>query len=174
MQQNHFTTLRTQRLVLRKLKPADWEMISYLRSDPEVNLFVKRPSAPTKEKALGFISKIHSGIDSAALYYWAITEKDKDVMIGSICLWNFSEDRKTAEIGYDLSPTYQGQGMMSESLKGILEFGFKTLHLTTIEAYTQIQNESSKKLLEKNGFTVIQGKKDPDNADNIVFEIKNQ
>lgn len=172
MTKNNFPEIQTERLLLTRLQNTDWEMISFLRSDKNVNEFVKRPNAETKEKALEFIDKISKGIDSQALYYWKITEKEIPEMIGSICLWNFSEDGKTAEVGYDLSPEYQGKGIMNESLKSVTEFGFQKLNLDLIEAYTHGQNKSSKKLLERNGFTLVEGKKDIDNADNIVYELK--
>ncbi|MFK7747509.1 MAG: GNAT family N-acetyltransferase [Kordia sp.] len=167
-----FSEIETERLLLTKLQTTDWEMISFLRSDKDVNEFVKRPSAETKEKALEFIDKISKGIESQMLYYWKLTEKGNSEMIGSICLWNFSEDGKTAEVGYDLSPKYQRKGIMNESLKSVTEFGFQKLNLDLIEAYTQYQNEPSKKLLERNGFTLVEGKKDIDNADNIVYALK--
>ncbi len=105
-------------------------------------------------------------------YYWVITEQPNPQMIGSICLWNFSEDRKYAEVGYDLSPQFQGKGMMTEALQSVLNFGFQHLHLHSIEAFTHHQNENSKKLLKINGFQLIKGKKDEDNLDNIIYEIK--
>lgn len=172
MNKAHFLEITTDRLFLRRLKQSDCEMVSYLRSDKEVNKFVKRANADSKEKALEFISKTNKGIDDQKLYYWTITEKNSTEMIGSICLWNFSKDRKTAEVGYDLSPKFQGKGIMNESLKSTLEFGFKDLNLDLIEAYTQKNNESSKKLLERNGFILVPGKKDKDNLENIIYEIK--
>ena len=172
MDKTHFLEITTERLFLRRIKQADWKMISYLRSDKEVNKFVKRPNADSKEKALEFISKINKGIEDQNLCQWVITEKNSIEMIGSICLWNFSEDRKTAEVGYDLSPKFQEKGIMNESLKSILEFGFRNLNLDFIEAYTQKNNESSKKLLERNGFILVPDKKDKDNHMNIIYEIK--
>ncbi len=170
--ESNFQEIHAERLLLRRLEVSDWEMISYLRSDKEVNEFVKRPSAATKDEALKFIARINRGIEDQKLYYWAITEKDKDHMIGSICLWNFSEDEKVAEVGYDLSLKCQGKGIMNESLQSILTFGFNELNLDTIEAYTHIRNESSKKLLERNMFTIVLDKKDEYNEDNIVYEVK--
>ena len=121
MKQNPFLEIKTERLFLRRLKQSDWEMISYLRSNKEVNEFVKRPSAESKEKALEFISKINRGIKDRGIYYWTITERKRDEMIGSICLWNFSKDLKMAEVGYDLSPKFQRKGIMNESLKSVLD-----------------------------------------------------
>ena len=172
MNVNQFPELNTERLLLRKLEESDWDMISYLRSDKEVNEFVKRPSAESKEKALEFINKTNNGIDRQNLFYWTITEKESNQMIGSICLWNFSKDRKTAEVGYDLSPKFQGKGIMNESLKSILEFGFKNLNLDLIEAYTHKRNLSSKKLLERNRFILDVNKKDEHNQDNIIYKLK--
>ena len=169
---NTFPEIETERLLLRRLQQSDWKMISYLRSDKTVNEFVMRPRAESKEKALDFITKINDGIENRSLYYWAITEKNQKGMIGSICLWNFSKDKKTAEVGYDLSPKFQGRGIMNESLKSIMTFGFDSLNLETIEAFTHRLNGSSKKLLEKNGFKVVLEKKDEHNADNIIYEIK--
>ncbi|MFT5915665.1 MAG: ribosomal-protein-alanine N-acetyltransferase [Bacteroidia bacterium] len=93
-------------------------------------------------------------------------------MIGSICLWNFSEDRKIAETGYDLSPKFQGRGLMSEALKAILEFGFQNLNLDLIEAYTQKNNESSRKMLEKNMFKLAMNRKDEENSANLIYELQ--
>lgn len=169
---NHipFSELRTERLLLRKPVESDWEMISYLRTDKEVNKLVKRPDAPTKEKAIDFIEKTVVRIDTGNIYYWCISLKTHPEMIGSICLWNFCEDRKIAETGYDLSPEYQGKGIMQEAMQSVLEFGFITLRLEMIEAYTHHKNEPSKNLLLRNNFILNKKRKDSDNKDNTIYE----
>ncbi len=172
MNNANFPEIRSKRLLLRQLQPTDWETISFLRSDKKVNEFVIRPGAKSKKEALAFISKINKGIIDKTLYYWVITEKTNPKMIGSICLWNFSEDKKVAEVGYDLHPEHQGKGVMTESLKSVVRFGFNTLHLEHIEAFTHQLNESSTRLLEKNGFSLVPDKKDEHNLNNIVYDIK--
>ena len=172
MELSQFPERYTERLLLRRPKESDRAMISYLRSDIEVNQFVKRPSAESKEKALEFISKTNTGIDNLNIYYWVITARENDQMIGSICLWNFSKDRKTAEVGYDLSPKFQMKGIMNEALVSVLEYGFEKLHLSLIEAYTHRKNESSKKLLERNRFIPNENRQDEDNHDNTIYELK--
>lgn len=172
MTENNFPEIQTDRLLLTRLINSDWEMISFLRSDINVNEFVMRSSAETKQKALEFIQKINTEFENQNSIYWKITERNTTKMIGSICLWKFSKDRKTAEIGYDLSPDHQRKGIMNESLHSIIEFGFQKLNLELIEAYTHCKNENSKKLLEKNGFKLVDGKKDKNNENNIVYELK--
>ncbi|MGS2739693.1 GNAT family N-acetyltransferase [Sinomicrobium sp. M5D2P17] len=173
MNENCFPAIRTERLFLRRLEQSDWAMISYLRTDKTINKFVKRPKAESKEKALEFIEKINFGTDHKTFYYWCISIKGDPTMMGSICLWNFSKDRKIAEVGYDLSSEFQGKGFMSEALKSIIEFAFNNLGVEVIEAYTHRKNNSSKTLLERNNFKCIPGKMDKNNEDNVIFEIRN-
>ena len=87
-------------------------------------------------------------------------------------MWNFSQDNKKAEVGYDLNPLFQRKGIMSEALKNIIAFGFNELRLNKIEAFTHKENESSKNLLEKNGFILMEQKKDEKNRSNLIFEIE--
>jgi [ribosomal protein S5]-alanine N-acetyltransferase len=48
MKNRGFAEIETERLLLRRLRPSDWKVVSYLRSDKEVNAFVKRPIAAKK------------------------------------------------------------------------------------------------------------------------------
>jgi ribosomal-protein-alanine N-acetyltransferase len=150
----------------------DLEDILFLRSDPTVNKYIDRSPAQKLKDAEDFFNKISKGFDEGKNINWTITYKDNDKMIGSICLWNFSEDEKIGEVGYDLKPEFQGQGIMTEALKAILNFGFEQLKLEKIEAYTHHQNESSKRLLVKNNFKIIKGKIDEYNSNNIVFQCE--
>ncbi|GLB47828.1 GNAT family N-acetyltransferase [Neptunitalea lumnitzerae] len=163
--------LITERLVLRKLGITDWEVVQFLRSDSGVNRYVDRPETPTKEEAIAFIEKICDGIDNRRCYYWVLCTKDNPEMIGSICLWNFALDVTSAEVGYDLHPTHQGKGYMKEALEAICNFSFDILQLTHIEAYTHKDNIASRKLLEKQGFILQEGKTDPGFPHNIVYRL---
>ncbi|MGB3181008.1 MAG: GNAT family N-acetyltransferase [Cyclobacteriaceae bacterium] len=165
--------IETERLTLRKLEASDWEVVSYLRTDEEVNKYVDRPSAPTREKALAFIAKITADYDKGEAYYWAIAKKGAPEMIGSICLWNISDDYSYAEVGYDLHPAHQGKGIMSEALQAVIDYGFNHLKITTIEAYTHRHNRSSTGMLTKNGFRLVPGKVDEDNANNAIYKLIN-
>jgi len=167
-----FPNLDTPRLFLRQLNTKDAEQVLFLRSDKEVTKFIKR-QVPTKiQDALDFIHKIQLGYNKRETISWVICTTDNPKMIGSICLWNYSLDRKTAEVGYDLNPSFQNQGIMTEALQAVLNFGFDTLQLDTIKAFTHFANENSKNLLTKNAFTLVEGEKDAGNEDNIIFSIK--
>ncbi len=163
--------LETKRLTLRQLKKDDHKVIQFLRSNETVNTYVKRPKTNSTQEAIDFITKINTGIKDNDWLFWGITQKESSELIGTICLWNFSEDRNVAEVGYDLHPDYQGQGVMNEALQAVLEYGFDSLNLDIIEAYTHRDNEPSKRLLFKNNFQHIIDRTDSANADNIIFTL---
>ena len=167
-----FPEFITQRLRLRELKRTDWKEIVFLRSDKEVNKWVIRPQAKNKIEAWAFIDRISKATKNNQSLYWCINLKDHSEMIGSVSLWNFSKDLKTAEIGYDLNPKYHRKGIMNEAINAILDFGFNTLKFKKIEAYTHRDNEPSKKLLLKNSFKFAINRTDPEDQNNIIFELK--
>lgn len=170
-----FPEFTTERLILRELRESDYDMVLFLRSDATVNAFIERPEdrqTKTTEDAIRFIEELHGYAKNNVSIAWGITLKDHPSIVGTICLWNFSEDRKTAEVGYDLHPNFQGLGIMSTALNLVLDYGFNFLKLHTIEAFTHKDNVSSIKLLVSNGFQYMEHRKDDDNANNAIFEIE--
>ena len=168
-----FPLLKTERLVLRQTDAGDKEAVHFLRSDQEVNRYIKRPGTTNLSEAAEFIKRITRELEQGESISWSISLREEHKMIGSICLWNFSADHSIAEVGYSLHPENQQQGIMSEALASVLEFGFNTLHFETIEAYTHTDNTASTSMLTKRYFQLIEGKKDEDDQDNIIFAINN-
>jgi ribosomal-protein-alanine N-acetyltransferase len=148
-----FPLLTTQRLILRQLKDEDANEIFVLRSDERVNKFIDRPKAITIADASAFINRIKTGIANDESVYWGITLKGSDQLIGTICLWNISRENSGAETGYELHPDFQGKGFMQEAFSKVLEYGFETMKLASIDAYTHPENNSSTTLLEKYNFS---------------------
>ncbi len=174
MQLSSFPEIKTERLYLRRITDFDCDVILFLRSDETVNKFIQRPeNRQTKNlaDALKFINEIHEGFENHKTVTWGITLKNEPEIIGTICLWNFSSNNKTAEVGYGLHPLFQNQGIMSEAINRIIDFGFNELNLEQIEAYTDMKNENSIKLLVKNGFQMVSNRADENNASNLIFEI---
>ncbi|MNT83473.1 Ribosomal-protein-serine acetyltransferase [compost metagenome] len=56
-------------------------------------------------------------------------------------------------MGYWLLPEYWGQGVMQECVPAIIDHLFTKTRLHRIEANVESENESSKKLLLRNGFS---------------------
>lgn len=166
-----FPVLTTKRLILRQLLESDMEEIFLLRSNTTINKYLDRQPASLPAEALNFITTINENIEkNDRLFYWAITKNDNQKLIGTICLLNFSETQNSCELGYELLTGYQGQGIMNEATTCVIEFVFQMLKLTTIDAFTHEDNQSSIKLLQKLNFqkTAIC---DETNPNLIVFRL---
>lgn len=164
--------LLTSRLRIRPLLPQDDTVIFYLRSNKDINKYVMRNTPKNMQEVHDFMEKINASVAADQSYYWAIALKETNALIGTVCFWNLSEDRSTAELGYDLHDTYHGKGYMTEALQEVLRHGFHDLKFSKVEAYTHKDNAASIKVLERLNFQFNASKKDPDNSNNSAFELK--
>ncbi len=167
-----FPEIKTRNLILRRLVLQDQKVIFTLRNDKQVNRFIRRNFMNSETEALTFIEKIWSNGDRGPDVFWGICLNTHPDLIGSVCLWNFSGDRKLAELGYELLPVFQGRGLMSEAVKAVLDYAFNHPELTTIEAYTHKENMPSKKMLAKFQFRFIPDKVDADNENNEGYSLQ--
>lgn len=138
-----FPTLTTERLTLRQLSDSDVQEIFLLRSDPLVNKYLNRQPTKTLEDALEFIEKIKTNNS----YYWAIIPKGDEKLVGTISLFDVSDELKKCEIGYELLTEYQGKGLMREAAIRVIEYISQTLELNRVDAYTHRKNLNSANLL---------------------------
>jgi ribosomal-protein-alanine N-acetyltransferase len=162
-----FPVLKTERLTLRQLVSSDANKIFALRSDINVNKYLGRKPSQSIDNAKVFIKIINENIQNNISIYWAITFNDSDNLIGTICLFDFSDDNLKAEIGYELLTDFQGKGIMQEAASKVIDFGIKHIGLNSIEAYTHLENQNSTRLLEKFNFK----KHDVDDNNLLTFKL---
>lgn len=149
-----FPIISTKRLILRKLRNEDKNEIFFLKSNEVVLKYLDNKRHETIDETEKYIDKINNGIGENEWIQWGITLKESDKIIGTICLWNISKENKTAEVGYELMPEYQGKGIMQEALIAVIKYAIRRIKLKTFIAYTHINNEKSIKLLERCGFVI--------------------
>lgn len=147
-----FVPLTTPNFVLRQLTLADQDEIFILRSDQRVLEYLDIPAAKSLDDAIKFINKINSEDFNNEWVYWAISFKGEPKLVGTICLWNISEDKTSADIGFTLLPEFQAKGIMQEVIPIVLNHGFTTMDLGKIHGEVSPRNIKSIKLLEKFGF----------------------
>lgn len=167
-----FPTLETERLILRELTLQDNEAIFLLRSNARVNQYIDRDPSRNIADAEAHINRVLKACAGNKSFQWVLSLKESPKLMGTICLWNISDDRTTAELGYEMMPEYYGQGFMNEAVRRVLEFGFEQEHFDHIEAFTHKDNDSSTKLLKRNGFTLQHDRVDEDDPLNIIFYRK--
>jgi ribosomal-protein-alanine N-acetyltransferase len=155
MANRNFTTfpiLTTERLTLRQLSIDDQQDIFALRSDPKINKFLDRQLCKTNEDAINFINKVNDNIQKNNSIYWAITLAKTKTFVGTICLFDFSNEKSSCEIGFELMTKFQGQGIMKEATQAVIDYVFQTLKIKKILAFTHYNNQNSTNLLLKFNF----------------------
>ncbi|MEP0263482.1 GNAT family N-acetyltransferase [Dokdonia sp.] len=166
-----YESLRTERMLLRAPATVDRETLFFMRTDPALNKYIFREAPKTLADIDVFIKDRLKDRDTSTAIYWVLALKEfPEQYIGAISLWHFSEDRKTAEVGYDLHPEYQGKGFMGEALERVVDFGFNTLDLHMIVAHTHRENKPSRRLLEQRTFSLTDIKDDIVPT-NIVYKL---
>jgi [ribosomal protein S5]-alanine N-acetyltransferase len=147
-----FPTIVTSRLLLREVTLADAAQLFYLRSDPAVLKYLDKEPEKSVDETIALINQVKKNKEDGDGILWGITLKDSDIIVGTICYWRMQKEHFRAEIGYALHPAQQGKGIMDEAIKAVLQYGFESIQLHSVEANVNPANEASRKLLERNGF----------------------
>ncbi|WP_028545308.1 GNAT family N-acetyltransferase [Paenibacillus taiwanensis] len=146
-----FPELQTDRLWLRALRADDAEDLFRYFSQDQVTEFYDLDSFTNCEQARELILSWGNRFEQQEGIRWGITLKGDDRVIGTCGYHNWSKEHFKAEVGYELHPDYWRQGIMSEAVHAIIQYGFEQLELHRIEAFIDPMNEASRKLLTKVG-----------------------
>ena len=144
-----FPELATERLVLRQLRVSDAEEMRYIRSSPELMRYIPRPLAQSLDDAVRLIEMYNGFLEKNEGINWAITEKGKDVLIGAAGFVHFKPEDHRGEVGYLLHDAFHNKGIITEALQAILDYGFHTLKLHSVEAVIDPENIASERVLQK-------------------------
>lgn len=147
-----FPNIETRNLILRRLNHDDTKDLFEMRSNPQMNEYIDAKLDENFHETKSYIDKMNKGIDDNKWILWAMEHKDSNKVIGTTSIWNIDIERKSAELGYGIIPSYQGIGLMKEALLSAVEYGFSVMNLNELEAYTEENNIKSIKLLEKCNF----------------------
>ncbi|MBB5634863.1 ribosomal-protein-alanine N-acetyltransferase [Pedobacter cryoconitis] len=147
-----FPILESDRLVLRRMTPADADEVFAMRSDPEIMKYIPRPLAKTRQDALDLIKVFDKGVEENNFINWGISFKDDPKLLGTICLIRMQPENFRSETGYLLHPDYHGQGIINEALGTVIDYAFNVLKFHSLEAVIDPDNHASEKVLIKRKF----------------------
>jgi [ribosomal protein S5]-alanine N-acetyltransferase len=149
-----FPIIETERLILREHTEDDLPQLFELRSNREIMKNIDKPSFQDMQEARDQLERMRNGYATSTGLSWGITLKKNgdDKVIAGCGLWRIIREHYRAEIGYAVLPQYWNQGIISEAIKAVCEFGFEKVGLHSIEANLSTGNIRSARVLEKNGF----------------------
>ena len=151
-----FPEIKTIRLVLTEIKPADAAAIFELFSNKLVIEYYDLDAFTTIEQARDLISMLRSRYETSTGIRWAIRVKSSGKVIGTCGFNSWSSKMQNAVIGYDLVPGFWGNGYAAEAVRAIVLAAFDGKlpcgALNRIQADTVPGNNTSEALLRRLGF----------------------
>lgn len=84
---------------------------------------------------------------------WGIALPHDEQIIGTCGFNDTSLSHRWAELAFELAPRYWGNGLMRQAVAGILKWTFQQDRVDRVHAYVRVDNQRSKQLLERMGFT---------------------
>ncbi len=144
--------IETERLLLRTWKKEDAEPYYQMNQAPRVIEFL--PKSLSMEEVKKFIADQDQCFLENRYALFAVEEKKSGVMIGFLGLEKMEGPYSFAPavaIGWRLAAQSWGQGYATEGARAVLEYGFKTLGLDEIVSVTAVENNRSRRVMEKIG-----------------------
>ena len=144
--------IKTERLILRQWKNSDLEPFAKLNADSRVREFF--PSILSREESDASVEIISQNIETNGWGFWAVSCPGISDFIGMV---GISEVKFAAsfvpavEIGWRLAQEHWGKGYATEAARAAAGFGFSTLDLEEIVAFTTVQNDRSRHVMKKIG-----------------------
>ncbi len=132
------------------LTPDDGPALLAFWNRPEV-VEPKSSEGWTAESLAVFLAENVAGAARGDWCRYAILLPGGRAPVGTVGLFHADARNRRAEIGYDLSPEWWGQGLMVRAGDALIEWAFaQGLH--RIEATVMLGNRRSERVLEKLGF----------------------
>jgi len=144
--------IRTDRLILRRLSPADAEFIFELVNDPDWLRYIGDRGVRTLDDARRYILQGPMAMYDARGYgLYCVVLRESGVPVG-ICGILKRDALEDVDIGFAFLPRFRSRGYAFEAAAATLEYGRQTLNLSRIVAIVSPENHVSRRLLEKLGF----------------------
>jgi ribosomal-protein-alanine N-acetyltransferase len=144
--------LRTTRLLLRPLAPADAEAVFAIMSDDEAMAFWDWPAFKDYGTVAGIVAGQADDMAEGRSAYWAVTMQTGGAVIGACDLSEIDHRQRRAEIGFLFNRAWWGNGYAFEAMTSVADYAFETLGLERLWARFHAGNEASRRLLERLGF----------------------
>jgi ribosomal-protein-alanine N-acetyltransferase len=145
-------SLKTDRLILRPQEQTDAPALFALLRDHRAMRFWNRSTIDRLAVVEEMVRGQQAAMAEGLCCYWTLIRDGEP--IGSIDLSLI--EHGSAEMGFLLHPLHWGQGLASEAAGMVIAHAFGVLGLTRLAAVTQTANRAAARVLEKNGFVLIE------------------
>ena len=154
---DHFESLLTERLLLRRSRPEDAEAISVYRSDPDVHRYQgwDRTDPEGVEAEIREMSSRLPGAPGGWVQL-SVEEREGHRLVGDVGLSPAEDEPGVIKVGYTVAPAFQGQGYATEAIDALVAYAFEALGADIVRAYASADNVASLRVAEKVGMRLIE------------------
>ena len=142
--------LRTERLILRKLRREDvrdyYERIGSSEAVTRHMLFQPHRSI---DDSVASIEKTLRRYETGKCFRWGITLRGDDRIIGVFDLLAFDERENRCSFAYMLGEHWWGRGYATEAMKAVFRFAFEEMGIETITVDHFAENPASGAVMRK-------------------------
>ena len=144
----------TERLVVRNLKPSDFEAFHEMQADDEVMRYTTGSGLEQaeNERQLSMCIDCYSKHNNH-FWVWAVVRKSDHEFIGT-CAVVPSDDRP--EIGYRMRRKWFGIGYGQEICDALMHYCIQELGLSEVIAYADVRNVASVKILDRSVLAFVE------------------
>lgn len=139
-------------------------------SDPESSHLSGDPIPDSIEVCVEWLAGIREMYRSKESIRWVIEPLSVGESVGSIGIFDIDSNRQYAELGTVIHRDYWNQGLVTEAGHLVLDYAFSKLGLKSIAADCLVENAASRRVLEKLGFSQVQGIPDYRSVDGVSLE----
>ncbi len=145
--------IKTDRLCLRPFSLEDKGMVyENYGCDEKIRKYISWIPCDTLEKTEEFIRfNIREYESNPKHYSWAIVFEGS--VIGSVGIFNVSDDNDSGEIGYSLGSKWWSNGFMTEVCRAVIDYAFRVVGFNRVYATCHVDNAGSSRVLEKVGMS---------------------
>src|SRR5687767_11555298 len=147
-------SLTTPHLLLRPWRDADLDSLAAMNADPRVMKYF--PAMLAREESVEMLGRLRAHFDRHGYGMWAVEAPGVAGFVGLTGLAVPPFDAHftpCVEIGWRLLPEHWGRGYATEAARAALAFGFETLRLGEVVAFTVPSNGPSRRVMERIGMT---------------------
>ena len=141
----------TDRLILRRLRASDVDDVYAYACDPDVARYTSWAPHTSPDESRQFVRRVLDAYLEKQVANWGLELKSERKVIGTGGFASWNTEHGVAEIGYAIGKPYWGQGLMSEAVRAMIEFGFKRMALNRVVIRMDPRNTGSWRVAEKSG-----------------------
>jgi ribosomal-protein-alanine N-acetyltransferase len=141
--------LETERLLLRPITRRDMPFLLTHFGRPEAFRYVREEPLRTMAEAEKFYDEGMRPVPTR--FRLVAVLKETGEPIGTLGLFLYSAENRSAHIGYDLLKEQWGKGYMAEAARALLYWGIAVTGINRIQGNADVRNAASLRLMERIG-----------------------